>query len=266
MVVYLWWGNASIKITEYSLNNSNIPKSFDGFKIAHISDLHDAEFGKNNKRLIKLLEDSKPDIIAVTGDSVDENRPNIDLTLDFFEKAVGVASCYYVTGNHEAGISKEDYQFLESSLENLGVIVLKNQERIIEKNGEKISVLGIDDPYFASRNNKSPASQMSVENLNDVSSFDGYRILLSHRPEYFEAYVEADIDLVLSGHAHGGQIRFPFVGGIVAPDQGFFPKYDGGIYSKENTSMSVSRGLGNSIIPLRINNRPELVIITLKNE
>ena len=141
---------------------------------------------------------------------------------------------------------------------------LKNKEMIIEKNGEKISISGIDDPDFAIKTNKSPASHMSEENLKEVCSFDGYNILLSHRPEYFENYVDSEIDLVLSGHAHGGQVRLPFAGGIVAPDQGFFPDYDSGLYSKDKTYMSVSRGIGNSVIPIRVNNRPEIVVITLE--
>ena len=101
------------------------------------------------------------------------------------------------------------------------------------------------------------------KNLAALSQGDGFQLLLSHRPEFMDMYVRYDIDLVLSGHAHGGQFRLPFLGGLYAPSQGFFPKYDAGLFEEENTKMIVSRGIGNSAFPLRFNNRPELVLITL---
>ena len=102
-----------------------------------------------------------------------------------------------------------------------------------------------------------------LNNLADTES--SYIILLSHRPELFESYVSCNIDLVLSGHAHGGQFRLPFIGGLIAPDQGIFPKYDAGLFTNGSTNMIVSRGLGNSIIPIRFNNRPEVIVIELLN-
>ena len=128
----------------------------------------------------------------------------------------------------------------------------------------KISLIGLEDPDTVDRD-ESVQTFILDEALEPFAEDESYKILLSHRPEQFEVYVKHKVDLVLSGHAHGGQVRIPFAGGLVAPNQGFFPKYDSGLYVNGSTNMIVSRGLGNSIIPIRINNRPELVIITLEN-
>ena len=133
---------------------------------------------------------------------------------------------------------------------------MRGSEAVIEKDGEAISLIGIDDPSFAE----------FPESIDEISSFDGFKILLSHRPEYFDKYADWNVDLVLSGHAHGGQFRLPFIGGLVAPGQGLFPKYDAGSFTEDNTTMIVSRGIGNSIIPVRFNNRPELVLVVLESK
>lgn len=249
LVIYLWWGNTSIKVTEFSVKSSDLPEQFDGFKVVHVSDLHDGEFGNENSRLIHLIKDTSPDIIAFTGDMIDSNRLDIDLTINFFKKAISIAPCYYVTGNHEASISKENYELLESSLSEIGVFVLKNQEMIIEKNGEKISISGIDDPDFAIKTNKSPASHMSEENLKEVCSFDGYNILLSHRPEYFENYVDSEIDLVLSGHAHGGQVRLPFAGGLLLRTKDFSPIMTAGYTQRIKHICQLAEELETALFP-----------------
>ena len=126
--------------------------------------------------------------------------------------------------------------------------------------------MGIDDPSFQEDylfGDSGSVAQQAIENLQNES--DGYTILLSHRPELFDLYVDTGMDLVFSGHTHGGQFRLPFIGGLVAPNQGFFPKYDAGRFSKGNTTMIVSRGVGNSIIPIRFYNRPEIVVTMLKS-
>ena len=264
LVFLIIWGNTAISLSEITVENERLPLSFDGYTIAHVSDLHDAEIGKDNESLIKLLKDASPDIIAITGDLVDCNRVDIEHSLDFMKEALKIAPCYYVSGNHEAWLTDENYQILESSLLSLGVTILHGEEAFIEKDGDKISISGISDPDFAMKNNKSSLSHMSVDNLKSITDFDGFKIFLSHRPEYFDNYVDAGYELVLSGHAHGGQVRIPFLGGVAAPNQGLFPEYDSGLYSKSDTNMIVSRGIGNSIIPIRINNRPEVILITLK--
>lgn len=149
-----------------------------------------------------------------------------------------------------------------------GVVVLEDKAIPLENDGEKITLIGLSDPDFTIRGDafgEVPAmTSTKLRNLMDAKN--GYTILLSHRPELFETYVDCDVDLVLSGHAHGGQFRLPFIGGLIAPNQGLFPKYDAGLYTDNNTNMIVSRGLGNSIIPLRFNNRPEIVLVELNTE
>ena len=146
------------------------------------------------------------------------------------------------------------------------VIILENKKEELKINESSINLIGIDDPRMAHESFISDSEIVKVELDNTKYNGDKYNILLSHRPELFDTYVEKKIDLILTGHAHGGQIRIPFIGGIIAPNQGFFPKYTSGVIEKNKTTMVVSRGIGNSIIPLRINNRPELVVITLCNK
>ena len=258
-------GNTNIEITEYYVTSSRIPDSFDGFEIAQISDLHNAEFGDENKDILELLSQIKPDVIVLTGDLIDSRHTDMDIALDFAGKAAQIAPVYYVTGNHEARIP--EYEQLKMGLEDLGVTVLENQKVQITKDGESITLIGIQDPSFRTDylfGDAESVSRQAITSLQNES--DGFTVLLSHRPELFELYVDTGVDLVFSGHAHGGQFRLPVVGGLVAPNQGFFPKYDAGQFIEENTTMIVSRGVGNSIIPFRINNPPEIVVVELKRQ
>lgn len=263
LIVWTIWGNTALMVNSITVSGNQIPSEFSGFRIAQISDLHNAEFGEKNSLLLNSLSESKPDMIAITGDLVDAQHTNIDAALSFAEKAVQIAPVYYVTGNHEASLSQ--YSELKTGLEAAGVIVLEDKAIQLEHNGGIVTLMGLSDPNFTIKSNifdEVPA--MISTKLNDLmENKAGYTILLSHRPELFDTYVSCGVDLVLSGHAHGGQFRLPLIGGLVAPNQGFFPKYDAGLYSDGGTNMVVSRGLGNSIIPLRFNNRPEIVLVEL---
>lgn len=256
-VIYLYWGNTKIGVTNITVTSENIPDEFNGFKIVHISDLHNAEFGNGQKDLIDKIEAQDADIIVITGDMIDSRRTDVDKAVELITGLGNKIPVYYVTGNHESRV--REYNELESKLIENGVTVLKNESVKIEKDSSFINVIGVDDPSFG----------MSANDIfHTVSELktDGYDVLLSHRPELFETYCEIGAELVLCGHAHGGQVRIPFIGGIVAPNQGLFPEYTAGSYKSGSTEMIVSRGLGNSIIPLRINNPPELVVITLSGE
>lgn len=251
LILWIAWGNTALELNEIVVSSDRLPAAFDGFRIAHVSDLHNTEFGEGNGKLLALLAEAEPDLIAITGDMIDSRRPDIDTALRFAEEAVRIAPCCYVTGNHEARVS--DYMRLEQGLKATGVTVLRNESMILARGSETIRVLGLDDPGFGS----SPAQVLPG------LMGEGYNLLLSHRPELFNLYRACGADLTLSGHAHGGQFRLPGVGGIFAPDQGFFPRYDGGLYREERADMVVSRGLGNSLFPFRINNRPEVVLVRL---
>ena len=195
---------------------------------------------------------------------IDFNHTNIEIALSFVEQAVKIAPCYFVAGNHEAWIGSR-YYGLKSALENIGVIVLEDEAVELEYGGAAIQLIGLNDPDFAEQDSFLAGSVLETK-LSQLDIKDGFTMLLSHRPEHFKVYQDKNINLVLSGHAHGGQFRLPFIGGIIAPNQGLFPKYDAGIYRENDTTMIVSRGIGNSIIPIRINNRPEIVIIKLNCE
>lgn len=255
LITRIVWENRSLELNSYHVISDRLPKEFDGFRIAQVSDLHNTEIGKENEKLLSLLSEAEPDMIAITGDMIDSRNTNVDKALAFAKEAVQIAPCYYVTGNHEARTS--EYSSLKEGLTALGVTVLEDAKAQIILSGERITLVGVADPSFQ--------TESLLESKLDAltSGENGYMILLSHRPELFQVYARSNADLVLSGHAHGGQFRLPLIGGIVAPDQGLFPKYDAGVYTEGDTNMVVSRGIGNSILPFRINNRPEVVLIEL---
>ena len=264
LIVWTAWGNAALELNTYTISSRGLPDAFDGYRIAQVSDLHNAEFGDGNQRLLDMLREAEPDMIAITGDLIDSRKTNIAVALAFAEEAVRIAPCYYVSGNHEARVP--EYRELKAGLEAAGVTVLDDARVEIEISGNSITIIGVNDPSFLADYLTSDAAVMDRK-LSELSSEDAsFTILLSHRPELFDTYAAHDMDLVLTGHAHGGQFRLPLIGGLIAPNQGLFPKYDDGLYSEGNTNMIVSRGLGNSIIPFRFNNRPEVVLIELKSQ
>ena len=262
--IWTLWGNIALEVNEYEIVSDRIPEAFAGFRIAQVSDLHNKDFGEGYGQLLTLLSEINPDIIVVTGDLIDSRQTDLDVALEFAWQAGKIARVYYVSGNHEARVP--EYEDLKTGLVKAGVVILENQKVQITREGESITLMGIDDPSFQEDylfGDSESVARQAIENLQNES--DGYTILLSHRPELFDLYVDTGMDLVFSGHAHGGQFRLPFVGGLVAPNQGFFPKFDEGRFTEENTTMIVSRGVGNSIIPIRFNNRPEIVLVTLRN-
>ncbi len=261
LVVWTIWGNVTAGVTRYTVTSNRLPHSFDGYKIAVVSDLHNAQFGNNNSQLVEKIKKEYPDIIAITGDLVDSNRTDIEIAIQLVSQLTEIAPCYYVTGNHEAWI-KEQYMELEKGLIAEDVVILHDNVIQLTKDSEAIQIAGLDDPDFTDSDTYIQESMLQTR-ISNMSLSNEYCILLSHRPETFEAYVSEEVDLVLSGHAHGGQFRVPFIGGIIAPNQGLFPEFDAGKYIKNNTIMIVSRGIGNSIIPIRFNNRPEIVIVEL---
>ena len=262
LIIWTLWGNTALEVNEYQITSDKIPEVFSGFRIAQVSDLHNAEFGEGNCKLIGLLSQTDPDMIVLTGDLIDSRQTDIEIALEFAEQAMQISPVYFISGNHEARV--REYDDLKMGLVDAGVVVLENQQVQITKEGEHITLIGVDDPSFRTDylfgDAESVIKQATADLQNETDSFT---ILLSHRPELFDTYVDSGVDLVFSGHAHGGQFRIPLVGGLVAPNQGFFPKYDAGQFNRENTTMIGSRGVGNSIIPVRFNNRPEIIVVSL---
>lgn len=263
LILWISWSNRALVLNRYTLTSENLPHAFSGFRIAHVSDLHNAELGTGNEELLALLRKTAPDIIVITGDLVDSRRTDIAAALDFVEEAVKIAPCYNVAGNHEARISQ--YGTLKDSLRGLGVAVLEDECLRLERGGEAVTLIGVQDPSFQTDYLFGDSASIIADALQSLTNDDdGFRILLSHRPELFPVYTQSSIDLALCGHAHGGQLRLPLIGGLYAPNQGFFPKYDAGLYAQGETQMIVSRGIGNSVFPFRFNNRPEVILITLQ--
>lgn len=261
-VAFIVLGNYDIETYKYNIKSEKIPESFDGFRIAQVSDFHNAEFDKYNSTILEPIFHSRPNIIVITGDMIDSRNTDVDVAISFAQKAVNIAPVYYVNGNHEKRVP-EAYEKLKQGLTEAGVTILENNTADITIGDETITLIGINDSTFPMELVDDTMGQNVAHQLaNIVPDNDNYKVLLAHRPEYFNAYV-GQVDLVLSGHAHGGQFIIPFVGGLVAPGQGFFPEYYEGSHIKDNTEMIVSRGVGNSIIPFRINNKPEIVIAEL---
>ena len=257
-------GNTSIQTMRIRIAGGGVPMSFQGFRVVQISDLHNAQFGAGQSSLLGAVKAASPDLIAVTGDLIDSRRTDVEKAMDLIAGAVSIAPVYYVTGNHEA--RTDQYAVLEKRMEEAGVSILKNEGVTIRRGGDSVRRLGLEDPRFVSQDetNVENAALLDGKLKAMLRTSGGYTVLFSHRPELFDVYAANGIDLVLCGHAHGGQIRISGLGKLFAPNQGFFLKYSEGVYEKNRTKMVVSRGLGNSIAPARINNRPELVVITLK--
>lgn len=260
---YLFYEDTTLQTCRSTVRDSDIPEEFNGYKIAQISDYHNAKSKRLNNMLLSSLRSEKPDIIAITGDLIDSRRTDVDCAIRLIRNIKDIAPIYYVIGNHEARC--EAYPELKSRMEAEGVRILENRYDVIELNGAQINLAGIEDPschpeilVLEDVIIRSEIQLLDIDN-------DNYTILLSHRAEAIDCYADNSVDLAFTGHAHGGQIRIPFVGGLIAPAQGFFPKFTDGLYTKGDTQMIVSRGIGNSLFPFRINNRPELVIATLSN-
>ncbi len=262
-VIFCVWQNNSVVVTEHEYVNKKLPRKFHGCKILHISDFHNKKYYADLTDKIRKI---KPDIIVITGDLLDRRRTRIDVASDFAKEIVKVSPVYYVSGNHEQ--LSVHYGELRNELQSLNVINMDNSYTVLKKEGEGIGIMGVADPAI-NWDGKDCLIKNDIymrNNINELmkKSDTDFNILLSHRPEHMSVYKELNIDLVFSGHSHGGQIRIPFLGGILSPNQGFFPKYSEGMHIEGATAMVVSRGLGNSLFPLRIFNRPELVTVVLK--
>ncbi len=257
-IIFIYSQNNLITVSNYDIYSRKVPDSFNGFKIVQISDLHNKEFGSNQKRLLSKINEANPDIVVITGDIIDSRRYDEKPSLELVSELVRLYPIYYVNGNHES--RRSEYPEFELKLIDLGVNVLSNSSQFITIDESSILITGVDDPCFE----ECIYNGLPNDYLLDANNH--FSILLSHRPELFESYATENVDLTFSGHAHGGQIRLPFIGGVIAPEQGLFPKYTEGVHRINDSNLVISRGLGNSLFPLRVFNRPELVVVTLMSD
>lgn len=275
----IYWNN-NIVVHTYVHSSEAVPASFHGYRIVQLTDIHSVRSAEQGQLIYDRTAAEEPDMICITGDLVDSTYyaahgvEGEALTLELVEKLVELAPVYYVYGNHEMILlDNPEKNAFKVTLEGLGVQIINNEvtEIALENGGEKIYIAGIQDPSTLYKNPEYAYYDTNAERmeamLDDVMEGieeDEFLLLLSHRPEYLELYDQYEVDLCLSGHAHGGQFRIPFVGGVYAPGQGFWPKYTVGVYETEDMEMYVGTGIGNSVIPVRVFNPPEILVIVLE--
>jgi len=264
-VLWFQWQCWGIQTTHTEVPVNGLPEGFDGFRIVHLSDIHGHEYGENSTELLANVQEQEPEIIVITGDFIDRES-QFAMVPALARGLAAIAPTYYVTGNHEWSVewsgSAHAVQTLKGLLTECGVTVLSNQYVVLERNGGQLVLAGVDDPNgYADQ--KTPEA-LYGEIVTEVPGLT--TILLAHRNDSFDRYAAAGYDLVLSGHAHGGIIRLPFTDGLLSPARTFFPTWTSGIYTLGDSTLFVSRGLGNNTTPIsgfRLFNRPELAVLEL---
>jgi predicted MPP superfamily phosphohydrolase len=248
---YLYFEYKAVAVKHYTVSIKNLPNEFNGFTILHLTDLHSKEYGSAQENLLRLINRHAYDLIVLTGDFIDKNNPKPEPVAALI-KGLADKPVFFVPGNHEwaTGFTIKD------RLVSLGVNILGNQSFKFVSGASHIWLVGVDDPY-RKRDNLAKALAGTTENT--------VKILLAHAPNIFPKAVQAGIDLTLVGHTHGGQVRLPLVGAIYAPGQGLFPQYDYGLFQKNGRSMIINGGLGESLLPIRFMNRPEIGLIKLQS-
>lgn len=260
VLVHGYRENRSLDVEQLSIKLPDLPKKLDQLKIVHLSDIHFPRSRIEPASLIAETKKADPDLIFLTGDLIDRTA-DVDHTplADLVAELSNIAPTYSVSGNHETSSGQLE-EWNEIMIQN-GVMLLENETEVVTIHEESLAIIGLEDNH-----------RTSAIPENDDSTHLPI-LLLAHHPEYFASYLtdnpEIDPDIIFSGHAHGGQIRLPIIGPLFSPGQGFFPEYTSGIYAApQNTAQKlvVSRGIGNSLFPLRINNRPHLIVVTLTTE
>ena len=253
-----------LEVTLYNPKFKNLPKEFDGFRIAHISDLH----SESTPGLAEEIAAYNPDIICITGDMIHDDNRSYEPVLALLERLLAIAPVYMVSGNHDLWNTK--FSDFQKRSEDMGAVLCDDKMLPITREGAEIALFGIRDPFGKATDIIIKGIKRSLDALPE---YDGFKLLLFHRANQFERIREAGFDLILTGHMHGGQMRIPGVGGVVAPKSSIgdtrrmlFPTYSSGAYRYRNSTMIVNRGLGNPMIIPRLFNRPEIGIITLKKE
>jgi uncharacterized protein len=246
-------------VTHYHVESSQIPEQFHEFTILHISDLHNASFGHQQELLVNIIEMISPSIIVFTGDLIERRYDVNTQGLVLMEHLTRRYPVYFVTGNHEESMPNALYEQLLVDLQDNKVTLLNDKAIVLTKENSQLLLMGLRDALATN-----PANYASMlEQMRQECGQDLFSLLLTHRPEFFKQYVSAEVDLVFSGHTHGGQIRIPWFGGIYAPNQGFFPTYMQGEYQQDRTTMFVNRGLGATVLPFRLCNPPDISVVHL---
>ena len=247
-----------LEISRYEVKSQKLPESFDGFKIVQLSDLHGAEFGEDGMGLVEKVKELEPDIIALTGDFVTDEG-DLAAVEKLAARLTELCPVYFISGNHEFGSGLAVK--VRNILERAGVKYLSNEYLTISRGEDGILLGGVEDP-LAYADMLSPDEL--AQKMNDAAP-DAFKILLGHRNYWMTEYPELPVDLIFCGHAHGGLIRIPGVGGLIGTDRRLFPDFDAGQFNNGRYTLIVSRGLGNSVSIPRVFNRPEIVCVELSS-
>lgn len=265
--------NRTLHVTEYFVQSKKLPISFDGFRIAHLSDLHNAEFGEDNMKLYETIREQKPDVILITGDMI-IGKPEQDVikSAQFINSLCDIAPVFFSMGNHELRVSLyiDTYgDMWEEFLETISsdVHLLFDERYTITKQKDTLNLYGLSlNTKLYKRLIRTPMPNDYIESLFGNCNKKEYHIFMAHNPDYFKDYVEWGADLTFSGHVHGGMVRLPWLGGVLSPMIHFFPKYDKGLFQEKDAYMVLSGGLGNHTFKFRVNNLPEVVMVTLHTD
>ena len=273
LIGIICWGtyeNNHVMVTNYELDSKRVPRDMKGLKIVQLSDLHNIRNEELRASILYKVKCIEPDLIVFTGDMLDKYRPNVKIALDFMQKLSNIAPTYYTFGNHD--YKAKDRLHLFNSLYDFNENIASNNAFVFKHKRQRMNIIALEDPVKAQKYNKvyGLPKQSNKEIVNEALeelkyNHRNFTILISHRPDFYKEYDRKNIDLVFTGHAHGGQFNIPPFGPLYAPGQGILPKYAGGMYDLKHTKMIVNRGIGNSTFPFRLNNRPEIVVVTLKN-
>lgn len=255
LCVWATWSGLTVNHVTVASDKIETP-----LRLALVTDLHSTFYGENQERLLAALEKEQPQAILLAGDIADDEVPHAGT--EVLLAAIGEKyPCYYVSGNHEYWSG--EFEKIEEMIASYGVTVLHGEGQWLELAGESIWIAGVDDPDGFGSERQWEEQMEDVIAKREEEAGDAFSILLSHRPEKVDWYEVSGFDLMTAGHAHGGQVRIPLiVNGLFAPNQGWLPKYAGGVYELGETTMVVSRGLCRNALP-RIWNPPEVVIIEI---
>lgn len=270
LVLLCKYYNDALQCEYYTIEDANLPKVFQGTKIVMLADLHEHEFGTKNKRLLEIIKGQKPDYIMIAGDLLVKGEClHGENMISFLERLVSICPVYYAPGNHEEYVERicgeEIYGEYLAKLKKIGVVYLANQSVYLTKEGNKIRVTGLclQKKYFAKCYESVTFELKHLEELVGKKQNE-YEILIAHNPNYLPVYAKWGANVVLSGHVHGGVVILPLIGGVISTTFQLFPKYDFGMFEEENTKMVLSRGLGVHTVKLRLFNKPEISVISLK--
>ena len=255
-----------IKTKKYQVENSKLPEEFDGLKIAHISDVHSKIFGKDNFGVIDIVIKENPDVVIMSGEIIDKREEDIEKFVSMYKKIYERYPTYYSIGNHERKLGWKKYKKYLKMLQMCGVHVIINGSEKLIKNDKHIIINALKfrenmQPKVLTKEKEEEFISYMKNKLKNLDTKD-FNILIAHDPENFKMYKQLGVDLVFSGHVHGGLIRFGKIC-LLSPRRTFFPKYSYGKNTEENTTIITSAGMGKATLPIRLFNRPEIVIVTL---